>query len=124
MAWPLDSGYAFQAAVSKEFALYVGNRLGAILSTWTTYILVLAWLAGFTLEQSSLKTGFLAPGLAACNATILVTSVVLGITLFQEMVSRGQGQLPPALIGLALAIIGVMLLAYPESRRRLEPVAR
>jgi drug/metabolite transporter (DMT)-like permease len=110
-------GYAFQAAVSKEFVLHVGESLGAILTTWSTYILLLAWLAGFTLEQSSLKTGFLAPTLAACNATILATSVILGITLFQETISRGQTRLSPALIGLALAIVGVMLLAYPESRR-------
>jgi drug/metabolite transporter (DMT)-like permease len=116
-------GFAFQAAVSKEFVLHVGNGLGAILSTWSTYLLILAWLAGFILEQSSLKTGFLAPTLAACNATILAMSVVLGITLFQETVSRGQARLSPALIGLGLAIIGVLLLAYPESRR-VEPVAR
>jgi drug/metabolite transporter (DMT)-like permease len=116
-------GYAFQAAVSKEFVVHIGSGLGAILSTWSTYVLVLAWLAGFILEQSSLKTGFLAPGLAACNATILATSVALGVLLFQETLSRGPERLSPALIGLGVAIAGVMLLAYPESRR-LEPVAR
>jgi hypothetical protein len=50
--------------------------------------------------------------------------VILGVTLFQETVSRGEARLPPALIGLALAITGVVLLAYPESRRRVEPAAR
>ncbi len=35
-------------------------------------------LAGFALQQSALRTGFLAPAMAASNATTLVTSVVLG----------------------------------------------
>jgi hypothetical protein len=34
--------------------------------------------------------------------------------LFQESISNGQGRLLPALISLALAIIGVVLLASPE----------
>ena len=116
-------GYAYQAAVSKEFVLHLGNGLYGILTTWTTYVLLVAWLAGFILEQSALKSGFLAPGLAACNSTILVTSLILGAILFGETISKGGDRLSPALIGLALAVIGVSLLAFPESRR-LEPAVQ
>jgi drug/metabolite transporter (DMT)-like permease len=110
-------GFAFQAAVTKVFMTQIGYGLGAILSSWTTYALIVSALAGFALQQSALKTGFLAPAMAACNATTLAVSVLLGVTLFQETISRGQGRLSPALIGLALAIIGVMLLATPEPRQ-------
>ena len=44
-------------------------------------------------------------------------SVVLGVTLFEETISRGQGRLSPALIGFTMAIIGVVMLATPEARR-------
>jgi hypothetical protein len=79
-------------------------------------ILILSAQAGFALQQSALKTEFLAPAMSASNATTLVMSVLLRLTPFQESISRSQGSLMPALIGLALATIGVVLLASPEPR--------
>ena len=105
---------AFQAAATKVFMTQIGYGVGAILSSWTTYALILSALAGFALQQSALKTGFLAPAMAACNASTLTMSVFLGVTLFGETISNGQGRLLPAFIGLALAIVGVVLLASPE----------
>ena len=110
-------GFAFQAAVTKVFVTQIGYGLGAILTSWTTYALIISALAGFGLQQSALKTGFLAPAMAASNASTLAMSVLLGVTLFQESISQGQGRLSPALIGLALAVIGVALLASPEPGR-------
>ncbi|RPJ43905.1 MAG: hypothetical protein EHM21_10860 [Chloroflexi bacterium] len=114
-------GFAFQAAVTKEFVTILGNGLGAILSSWTTYALLIAAVAGFALQQSAPKTGFLAPTMAACNTTSLTVSLILGVRLFGETLSKGQGRLSPAIIGLTIAIIGVILLASPEPKK-LEPV--
>jgi drug/metabolite transporter (DMT)-like permease len=108
------TGYAFQAAVTKVFVTQIGNGLGAILTSWTPYALILSALAGFALQQSALKTGFLAPAMAASNAATLGISVLLGIMLFNETISQGESRLLPAITGLALAIIGVVLLATPE----------
>ena len=110
-------GFAFQAAVTKLFVTQIGYGLGAILSSWTTYALIISALAGFGLQQSALKTGFLAPAMAACNAATLAMSVFLGVIIFQELISQGQERLLPALISLALAIIGVLLLASPEAEQ-------
>jgi len=109
--------YGFQAAVTKVFVTQLGGGLGAILTSWTPYALVASALIGFALLQSALKTGYLAPAMAASNAATLTTSVFLGLTLFQETLARDPGHLPPSLFGLALAILGVVLLAYPESRQ-------
>ena len=111
-------GFAFQAAVTKVFMTEIGDGLDAILSSWTTYALILSALAGFALQQSALKTGFLAPAMAASNASTLIMSVILGVTLFEETISNGQGRLSPAVIGLTLAILGVVLLATPEPGRK------
>jgi glucose uptake protein GlcU len=54
--------------------------------------------------------------MAASNASTLIASVLLGVIIFQESLSNGQDRLLPALIGLVLAVIGVFLLATPESR--------
>jgi multidrug transporter EmrE-like cation transporter len=104
--------------VTKLFMTQIGYGLAAILTTWTTYALILSALAGFALQQSALKTGFLAPAMAASNASTLAMSVLLGVTLFQESISNGQDRMLPALIGLVLAIAGVVLLASPESEQR------
>jgi drug/metabolite transporter (DMT)-like permease len=108
--------FGFQAAVTKVFVTQIGYGLGFILTSWTTYALILSALAGFALQQSALKTGFLAPAMAASNASTLATSVLLGITLFQETISNGQGRITPAFFALALAILGVVMLASPEVR--------
>jgi multidrug transporter EmrE-like cation transporter len=110
-------GFAFQAAVTKVFVAQLGYGLAAILSSWTTYALILSALAGFALQQSALKTGFLAPAMAACNAATLAMSALLGVTLFQETISQGAGRLSPAVLGLAIAVVGVALLASPEPRQ-------
>lgn len=106
--------YGFQAAVTKVFISLLGNGVLALLASWTTYALILSALVGFALQQSALKTGFLAPAMAASNAATLTTSVILGVILFQETLSKGQGRLPPAIVSLAIAVFGVILLASPE----------
>jgi drug/metabolite transporter (DMT)-like permease len=106
--------FGYQSAATKVFMTVIGTGVAGILSSWTPYALVASALAGFGLQQSSLKTGFLAPAMAATNASILVTSVALGVVLFEETLSRGQGLLPIGLISLALAIFGVALLASPD----------
>ncbi len=109
--------FAFQAAVTKVFVTELGSGLEAILSTWTTYALIVSALAGFALQQSALKTGSLAPAMAAGNASTLVVSVLLGVAVFEESIAGSQGRLFPALAGLVLAIVGVLLLSSPESDR-------
>ena len=108
-------GFAFQAAVTKVFVNQLGHGLSAVLTSWTTYALILSAVAGFALQQSALKTGFLAPAMAASNATTLAVSVLLGVTIFEEAISHGHGAMLPAVVGLALALSGVCLLATPEA---------
>jgi drug/metabolite transporter (DMT)-like permease len=107
--------YGFQAAVTKVFVTQLGNGVPFLLTSWTTYALILSALIGFGFQQSALKTGFLAPALAASNASVLVSSVIFGVALYQETLSNGQERFSPAIIALAIAIIGVVMLASPES---------
>lgn len=111
-------GYAFQAAATKMFVDVVGDGLGPILTSWTTYALIASALAGFVLQQSALKTGSLAPAMAASNASTLVVSVVLGVVVFDETIHRTDHGLLPAMVALAAAVTGVVILAatQPEPR--------
>jgi drug/metabolite transporter (DMT)-like permease len=106
--------FAFQAAATKEFVGVVGEGLSALLSSWTTYALILSALAGFALQQSALKTGYLAPAIGASNASTLVASIALGALVFGERLVKSGNPALPALLALALAVVGVILLAIPE----------
>ncbi|MBO0816638.1 MAG: DMT family transporter [Actinobacteria bacterium] len=103
--------YALQAAVTKVFMTQLGHGLAALLSDWTTYTLLICAAVGFAFQQSALKTGVLAPAMAASNAVTLFGSAVFGVTVFGETLSRGDGRLTPAIIGLAAAMAGIFLLA-------------
>jgi drug/metabolite transporter (DMT)-like permease len=114
-------GFALQAAVTKEFVGELGHGVGALLTTWSPYVLILSALAGFVLQQSALKTGVLAPAMAASNASTLVFSAVFGLVVFDERLTHGGGRVAFAFLGLALAIAGVIRLAASEPGARAAP---
>ena len=103
--------FALQSAVTKVFVTVIGDGLSAVLSSWTVYVLVASALVGFVLQQSALKTGVLAPAIASSNAVTLFGSVAFGAGVFGESLSEGGARLAPAVIGLGVALIGIVLLA-------------
>jgi hypothetical protein len=103
--------FAFQAAVTKVFVGQLGGGLGAVLATWTPYVLLASAIVGFALQQSALKTGALAASMAASNAVMLIGSVLLGTVTFGESLPAGPGHLVPAVAGLVLAVAGIVALA-------------
>ncbi len=110
-------GYALATAVTKVFTDVFGNGLLAILGSWEVYVMVAAGILGLALNQSALRTGALAPAMAATNATVLVASIALGITVFDESFRQGTGHLTAILAGLALALLGIALLAAAPARQ-------
>ena len=55
--------------------------------------------------------------MASSNAVTLFASVVFGLTVFSESLSDGHGRLAPAIIGLILALAGIVLLAGAKPPR-------
>ncbi len=115
-------GFALQATVTKQFMTIIGKGIGDLLSSWEIYALVTTAVVGFILQQSALKTGLLAPAMASSNAVTLFASVIFGITVFGEKLSNGSGRLAPAIIGLAVALAGVVLLAGTKPPQASEPL--
>jgi len=103
--------FALQASVTKVFVPLVGKGLSTILSSWTIYALMVSAVVGFVLQQSALRTAVLAPAMASSNAVTLFASVVFGVTVFGETLASNGDRLGPALFGLFLALVGVVLLA-------------
>jgi drug/metabolite transporter (DMT)-like permease len=103
--------FGFQAAVSKMFANEVGSGVAALLGSWSTWALLVCVTVGFAMQQAALKTGSLASAVAATNTTTLLTSVVLGLALFDESLEASGARMALALCGLALAVWGIANLA-------------
>jgi uncharacterized membrane protein len=85
--------------------------VAGLLGNWTTYALIVSAVAGFVIQQSALRTDVLAPAMASSNAVTPFASVVFGLTVFGETLSDGNGRLAPAIIGLILALVGIVFLA-------------
>ena len=122
------AGLAFglASALTKQFTDVVGNGLAALLGSWELWALLGAGLVGLALGQSALRTGTLAPAMAATNAATLLSSVTLGITVFGERLHHGSGRLVLVVVALAVVLAGVLLLArapLPEPSTRGTPVS-
>jgi drug/metabolite transporter (DMT)-like permease len=107
-------GFGLQTAVTKDFVTEVGGGVLALLTDWSIYVLIASALAGFVLQQSALKTGVLAPAMASSNAVSLFSGVVWGSVVYGERLAEGGGHLVPAVLGLAVAVVGIVLLARAE----------
>jgi drug/metabolite transporter (DMT)-like permease len=115
-------GYGLQAAVTKTFVTELGGGILGVLGSWSTYVLILSALSGFALQQSALKTGVLAPAMASSNSVTLFSSVILGVTVYGETLSKsGSSHTGSTVVGLLVAIVGIALLAGSEAPQEAAP---
>ena len=110
-------GYGLATAVTKVFTDILGGGVLALLGSWETYVMIAAGAAGLALNQSALRTGALAPAMAATNVMTLLASIVLGFTVFGESIQHSGGHLVVVLVGLALTLLGIALLAAAPAAR-------
>jgi hypothetical protein len=108
--------------VTKTFVTELGGGAIGLLTSWSTYVLVISAVSGFALQQSSLKTGVLAPAMASANSVTLFSSVVLGMAVYGETLSKsGTSHSSAAVIGLLVAIVGIALLAGSDAPEQTTP---
>jgi drug/metabolite transporter (DMT)-like permease len=95
-----------------------------VFSDWHVYVLLPLELLAFSLLQSALATGALAPAIATNMSVETLMSIVLGIVLFDENLHGSAALLAVSIIGLLLALVGVILLARSEGRAHPPPAAQ
>jgi drug/metabolite transporter (DMT)-like permease len=104
-------GFGLQAAVTKTFVGQIGSGLVALLGGWAVYVLIVTALTGFVLLQSALKTGVLAPAIAASNSVTLFSGVILGVAVFGETLAKsGRLHFGSTMAGFTMAIVGIIVL--------------
>jgi drug/metabolite transporter (DMT)-like permease len=86
--------------------------LAHVLASWELWVMAVAGLVGFYLQQVSLATGRLVPSVATVSVANPVVSVLLGVLVLQERLDQ-----PPAwhavvaVGGLATALLGAVVVA-------------
>jgi drug/metabolite transporter (DMT)-like permease len=117
--------FGLSSALTKPTLEYLHESVGTMLSHWETYALAIAGIGGFVLQQVSLGTGRLAPSVATVSVANPVVGILIGILLFDERLSRPAWQVLVAVIGLALALIGavVISLATDAAKQDASPTA-
>jgi drug/metabolite transporter (DMT)-like permease len=106
--------------LTKPTIEFLHEGVGVMLSHWQCYVLALAGVLGFVLQQVSLGTGHLAPSVATVSVANPIVSVLLGIALFDERLSRPTWHVLVAVLGLVLALGGAVLISL-ASQARAEP---
>jgi drug/metabolite transporter (DMT)-like permease len=85
-----------------------------VLANWHLYALIVVGLAGMTITQLSLGTGILPPAVATSSIFNPAVSVVLGLTLFEELVHHSTAGRIGALLALLAMFAGIAALALSK----------
>ncbi len=100
---------------------YLHESLGTMLSHWECYALAVAGLLGFVIQQVSLGTGRLAPAVATVSVANPVVSVLIGILLLDERLSRPTWHVLVAVIGLGLTFVGAVVISLARETTDPDP---
>ena len=103
--------FGLSAALTKPTLEYLHAGIDQLLSHWEPYVLAIAGVLGFVLQQVSLGTGRLAPSVATVSVANPVVGILLGIVLLEERLSRPAWHVFVACIGLALALVGAVVIS-------------
>jgi drug/metabolite transporter (DMT)-like permease len=113
--------FGLSASLTKPTVEALHEGIDVVLSDWTLYVLAVAGGLGFVLQQISLATGRLAPSVATVSVANPVVSIVLGVVLLEERLSRPAWHVVVALIGLGVALFAAVSIALTHEVEEGEP---
>jgi drug/metabolite transporter (DMT)-like permease len=102
--------WGFMAAVIKELSSHLGDGLGAVLSTWSLYVLLAAGAATMLLASHALAAGPLAASQPGFTILDPLSASLLGVFLFGEHIRTGAADLASEALALAVVIAGAAAL--------------
>ncbi len=107
--------FALSAALTKAVVDELHSGILHVLGSWELYALGGVGYASMTLNQLALNTGALAAAISTSATLDPVTSVVVGLTLFDESLHANRIQAAGTLTCLALALVGMTALARSQA---------
>jgi hypothetical protein len=107
--------WGISAGLTKATVDQLDDGLLHLVTDWHLYGLIAAGGLGLALSQASLQAGALAPAIATTSILDPLTSMALGLTIFQERLEGSTIAVIAAFLGLALALAGLYLLAATQA---------
>jgi hypothetical protein len=102
--------FGVQDTVTRGLLLRLGHGLAAIATSWQPYALLAVAICGLLLAQSAFDAAPLRISLPAATAAEPLTGIALGAVVFTERLRLSPGPLAGALIGLAVMLLGIVIL--------------
>jgi drug/metabolite transporter (DMT)-like permease len=103
--------WGFMAAVIKELSSHLGDGIGAIVTTWSLYLLVAAGAVTMLLASHALAAGPLAASQPGFTIVDPLAASLLGVFLFGEHIQTGAAALAGEALALAVVIAGAITLS-------------
>jgi drug/metabolite transporter (DMT)-like permease len=100
--------WGFMAAVIKELSSHLGDGIGAIISTWSLYVLIAAGAATMLLASHALAAGPLAASQPGFTILDPLAASLLGVFLFGEHIRTGAWDLAGEALALAVVVAGAV----------------
>lgn len=105
--------YGLNAGVLKTMLAVLAGGVGAVLTHWSLYALVLLGPLGFVLNQDAFREGPLAaPALAVITVTDPLVAIGIGLLWFGEQVRTDVWAIAAEVVALGVMAAGVLLVAY------------
>lgn len=108
--------FGLAASLAKPTLDYLKGGVEEMLSHWQPYVLAFAGILGFVLQQISLGTGRLAPSVATVSTVNPFVSILIGTFLLDERLSRPAWHVVVAVVGLALALGGAVVISMAREK--------
>src|SRR5215467_12774208 len=99
------------AAVIKELSSHLGDGIGAIVSAWSLYLLLVAGAATMLLASHALASGPLAASQPGFTILDPLAASLLGVFLFGEHIRTDGAALAGEVLALAVVIAGAAALS-------------
>ena len=110
--------FGLSAALTKPTVEYLHDGVDELLTHWEGYVLAIAGVLGFVLQQVSLGTGKLAPSVATVSVANPVVGILIGTLLLEERWSRPGWHILLGVVGLALALVGAVIISIATEAGR------
>jgi drug/metabolite transporter (DMT)-like permease len=109
--------FGVSAALTKATVDQLDEGVLHLVLDWHIYALLAVGYAGMTVSQVSLQTGVLAPAIATASILDPITSVALGVTLFEESLHDDALGVAATILALGVMFAGLIVLARSEGSR-------
>jgi hypothetical protein len=106
--------YGFDASLLKTITVQLGAGLGALLSSWHVYALIVVGIVAVMLNQNAFQSGRIAAPLTTIAVVDPIAGVVIGVAVYQERLSVYGIRIPVVIA--AAALLGYTLWLARKSR--------